>query len=378
MNFLILVILLLSTTYTQDIRYVDEVFSDVVKTDDVIYANSPDLPFIFLFEWNTQDIDLDMDIYEPQGDTLTNRPLILFFHSGAFFSGNNELDDMVDLSIASAKRGYVAASINYRLGLNVLSTYSGERAVYRGVQDASAAIRYFREHHELYNINPDKIFIWGSSAGSFIGLHLAYSEDDERPESTFGGNSDPDLGCIDCVGNDFLHSSKPNAIVSCWGAIRDLNWIDSENNIPAIMFHGTSDLVVPYDYGLPFTINIALPVVYGSSQIHDRLNLFNIENDVFIESGEPHEYWGTLNGNWFGGPNENYTQIINEAYMFLYNQLDSQELGDINLDGFINIVDVVATINIILNDDYNIIIDMNQDDSIDILDVVLIIDVILN
>tara|TARA_Y100001970_G_scaffold290273_1_gene423332 strand:- start:27505 stop:28641 length:1137 start_codon:yes stop_codon:yes gene_type:complete len=378
MNFLILVILLLSTTYTQDIRYVDEVFSDVVKTEDVIYANSPDLPFIFLFEWNTQDIDLDMDIYEPQGDTLTNRPLILFFHSGAFFSGNNELDDMVDLSIASAKRGYVAASVNYRLGLNVLSTYSGERAVYRGVQDASAAIRYFREHHELYNINPNKIFIWGSSAGSFIGLHLAYSEDDERPESTFGGNSDPDLGCIDCVGNDFLHSSKPNAIVSCWGAIGDLNWIDPENNIPAIMFHGTSDLVVPYDSGLPFTINIALPVVYGSNQIHDRLNLFNIENDAFIESGEPHEYWGTLNGNWFGGPNENYTQIINEAYMFLYNQLDSQELGDINLDGFINIVDVVATINIILDDDYNIIIDMNQDDSIDILDVVLIIDVILN
>ena len=378
MNFLILVILLLSTTYTQDIRYVDEVFSDVVKTEDVIYANSPDLPFIFLFEWNTQDIDLDMDIYEPQGDTLTNRPLILFFHSGAFFSGNNELDDMVDLSIASAKRGYVAASVNYRLGLNVLSTYSGERAVYRGVQDASAAIRYFREHHELYNINPNKIFIWGSSAGSFIGLHLAYSEDDERPESTFGGNSDPDLGCIDCVGNDFLHSSKPNAIVSCWGAIGDLNWIDPENNIPAIMFHGTSDLVVPYDSGLPFTINIALPVVYGSNQIHDRLNLFNIENDAFIESGEPHEYWGTLNGNWFGGPNENYTQIINDAYMFLYNQLDSQELGDINLDGFINIVDVVATINIILDDDYNIIIDMNQDDSIDILDVVLIIDVILN
>ena len=144
------------------------------------------------------------------------------------------------------------------------------------------------------------------------------------------------------------------------------------------MFHGTSDLVVPYDSGLPFTINIALPVVYGSNQIHDRLNLFNIENDAFIESGEPHEYWGTLNGNWFGGPNENYTQIINEAYMFLYNQLDSQELGDINLDGFINIVDVVATINIILDDDYNIIIDMNQDDSIDILDVVLIIDVILN
>ncbi len=378
MNILLLGILLLSTVFSQDIRYIDEVFSDINKTEDVVYANSPDLPFIFLFEWNTQDIDLDMDIYEPQGDTLTNRPLILFLHSGAFFSGNNELDDMVDLSIASAKRGYVAASINYRLGLNVLSTYSGERAVYRGVQDASAAIRYFREHHELYNINPDKIFIWGSSAGSFIGLHLAYSEDDERPESTFGGNSDPDLGCIDCVGNNFLHSSKPNGLVSCWGAIGNLNWIDSENNVPAIMFHGTSDLVVPYDYGLPFTINIALPVVYGSSQIHDRLNLLNIENDVFIESGEPHEYWGTLNGNWFGGPNDNYIQIMNDAYLFLYNQLDSNELGDINFDGIVNVIDVVATVNIILDEEYNSIIDINQDSSIDILDLVLLIDIILN
>ena len=100
-----------------------------------------------------------MDIYEPVGDTLTNRPVIIFLHSGSFFSGSNEADDMVDLSIASAKRGYVAISMEYRLGLNILSTYSGERAVYRGVQDASAAIRYIREFHEDLRIDPNKIFI---------------------------------------------------------------------------------------------------------------------------------------------------------------------------------------------------------------------------
>ena len=378
MNFLILVILLLSTTYTQDIRYVDEVFSDVVKTEDVIYANSPDLPFIFLFEWNTQDIDLDMDIYEPQGDTLTNRPLILFFHSGAFFSGNNELDDMVDLSIASAKRGYVAASVNYRLGLNVLSTYSGERAVYRGMQDASAVIRYFREYHDLYNIDPNKIFIWGSSAGAFIGLHLAYSDDDERPESTFGGSNDPDLGCIDCVGNNYLHNSKPNAVVSCWGAIGDLDWIEQENNIPSIMFHGTSDLVVPHDAGLPFTINIALPLVYGSSEIQNKLNLLEIENEAYIESGEPHEYWGTLNGNWLNGPNEFYDQIKNNAYDFLFNQLDQSSLiGDINNDNTVNVLDIVETVNIILSNQYNENADLNQDGSNNILDIVILVNIII-
>ena len=293
----------------------------------MIYGNAPDLPFIFLFEWNTVDIDLDMDIYEPEGDLESQRPAIIFLHSGAFFSGNNELDDMSSLSASAAKRGYVAVSANYRLGLNIISTYSGERAVYRGVQDASAVVRYLREHHEELRINPEKIFLWGSSAGGFIALHLAYSDEDERPESSYGGGSDPDLGCIDCSGNNYQHDSKPNGIISCWGAIGDLDWIDLENNIPAIMFHGTSDLVVPYDYGLPFTINIALPIVYGSSQIHDKLNSLGVQNELYLEDGEPHEYWGTLNGNWFGGPNENYVQIKNDAFNFLYNQLDLIELG---------------------------------------------------
>jgi acetyl esterase/lipase len=173
-----------------------------------------------------------MDIYEPAGDTLASRPAISFIHTGSFFSGNNELDDVVDLSITSAKRGYVSFNINYRLGLNILSAYSGERAVYRGMQDASAAIRYIREHHDVYNIDPNKIFIWGSSAGSFIGLHLAYSQDDERPGSTYGSGSDPDLGCIDCEGNNYNHYSKPNALISCWGAIGNLDWIDNDDDIP--------------------------------------------------------------------------------------------------------------------------------------------------
>ena len=353
-------------------------FDSVEKTEDVVYANSPDLPFLFLFEWNTNDIDLDMDIYEPEGDTLEARPLILFFHSGAFFSGNNELDDMVDLSISSAKRGYVAASINYRLGLNVLSTYSGERAVYRGMQDASAVIRYFREYHDLYNIDPNQIFVWGSSAGAFIGLHLAYSDDDERPQSTFGGGNDPDLGCIDCVGNNYLHSSKPNAIVSCWGAIGDLDWINQEDETPAIMFHGTSDLVVPHDTGLPFTINIALPLVYGSSEIHNRLNLLDIENEAYIEDGEPHEYWGTLNGNWLNGPNDFYEQIKFSAYDFLFNQIDNISLsGDINNDGLVNILDIVEVVNVVLSNLYDENADINEDNSVDILDVVMLVNIII-
>ena len=375
----LLIILLFITVSAAQTRYLDEVFDEITITEDVVYGNAPDLPFIFLFEWNTVDIDLDMDIYEPANDEDSLRPVIIFLHPGAFFSGSNESDDMVSLSNSAAKRGYVAISANYRLGLNIVSTYSGERAVYRGVQDASALIRYLREYHEELNIDPNKIFIWGSSAGAFIGLHLAYSDDSERPESTYGGGSDPDLGCINCEGNSYNHNSKPNALVSCWGAIGDLDWIQQEDDVPTIMFHGTSDLVVPYDYGLPFTINIALPIVYGSSQIYNKLNSLNIESEAYIEQGEGHEYWGSLNGTWVSGPNDYYYQIQDSSFNFLYSQLNIGEIGDVNQDSEINVLDVIELVNIVLGDaDSNSFSDINQDDNVDILDVIQLVNIILN
>ena len=67
-------------------------------------------------------------------------------------------------------------------------------------------ISFIKDSFLQYNrIDPNKIFVWGSSAGAMIGLHLAVSEEDERPASTYGSFGDPDLGCIDCEGNNFNH-----------------------------------------------------------------------------------------------------------------------------------------------------------------------------
>ena len=80
-SIIILSILFGFSDVKSQMRYRHEIFDEVTKTEDVVYANAPDLPFLFLFEWNTIDTDLDMDIYEPVGDTLTNRPVIIFLHS---------------------------------------------------------------------------------------------------------------------------------------------------------------------------------------------------------------------------------------------------------------------------------------------------------
>ena len=380
-----LIILFLCVLSAQNTRFIDEVFDSFTVTENVVYGNAPDLPFIFLFEWNTYDIDLHMDIYEPVGDTMEDRPVIIFSHSGAFFTGSKEAQDMVALCEAAAKRGYLAISMEYRLGLNILSTYSGERAVYRGVQDGSAAIRFLREFHSDFNIDYDKIFFWGSSAGSFIGLHLSYIEESERPLSTYGNQFDPDLGCFDCEGNDYAHSSKPEALISTWGAIADLEYIDEYENVPTALFHGTLDLIVPYDEGFPFTLNITLPYVYGSLKISDRMTELGINHSLNIEENEPHEYYGSLNGNFDlgGGPNDYWDSILDTSYNFLYQYLDQLGDGDINDDDILNIQDIIVLINFILDiqeptsDEFQSA-DMNGDSILNILDVVIMIEEIIS
>ena len=374
-----LFILLVFLLNGQDTRFIDEVFDDVTVTENIVYGNAPDLPFIFLFEWNTYDIDLHIDVYEPAGDTMEDRPVIIFAHSGAFFMGSKDAQDMVALCEATAKRGYVAISMEYRLGLNILSSYSGERAVYRGVQDGSAVVRFLREYHDNFNIDYDKIFFWGSSAGSFIGLHLSYIEESERPLSTYGNEFDPDLGCFDCEGNDYVHSSKPTALISTWGAIANLEYIDEYENVPTALFHGTSDLIVPYDEGFPFTLNITLPYVYGSSKISNRMTELNINHVFVLEEGKGHEYYGALNGNFDfgGGPNEYWDSILSSSYNFLYNYVESS-IGDINNDGLLNVQDIIFLVNFILDvqepsqEEFNAA-DMNYDGILNISDIILMI-----
>ena len=299
-------------------RYIDLVFDKVEITSNVIYGRAPNPPFESWSKFNDYNRNLTMDIYQPVDDVETNRPVIVFLHSGAFVAGSKQADDMVELSTLAAQRGYVAVSANYRLGLNMLSTFSGERAVYKAVQDGSAVIRFLREFHELYRIDSSKIFVWGSSAGAFIGLHLSYFDNLDRPISSFGNTVSTDLGCIDCEGNPYQHDSTPNALVSCWGAIGRLEWINQEDDVPVILFHGTEDLVVPYKVGIPFTINLLLDKVYGSEPINQRLNRTKIVHEIHTKEGGRHEYWGTLSGMWRGSPNRYFDEIQEKSYAFLY------------------------------------------------------------
>ena len=314
--YLFIIILLPNILFAQECRYNQRIFTGASITPDVIYATSPGIPAVYLTEAFTTSQALKLDVYQPNGDTAQSRALIIFAHPGGFVSGTKASDDMVSLCDSFASRGYVTATMDYRMNFNLFSSNSAERAVWRATQDASAAIRYFKSNAALYKIDTTKIFFWGSSAGSFMALHVAYVDDSERPSSTFAGSFQPDLGCKNCTGVTGAHTSNIAGIISCWGAISDTGWMDN-NAVPLIMFHGDADVIVPITEGSPFNLG-TLPSVHGSAHIHDHLVNKNVQHEYYSAAGEPHEYWGTTNGTFFTtGPTVYWQDIINKSRDFL-------------------------------------------------------------
>lgn len=306
------------------LRYRQAIFQ-VQKSADVHYGTAPAMPAVYVNENVTVSEDLLMDIYQPQGDTLSRRPVLMFAFGGGFLIGAKEDEDARSLCDSFARKGYVTASINYRLGMNVADASSGERAVFRAVQDWSAAIRFLKEKSDSLRIDTNYIFAGGVSAGSISAMHCQYMSANERPASTFASGLPfpaPDLGCKDCSGNSYNHSSHVKALINAWGAIGDTSWIQPNEDVPMISFHGDLDPVVPYGRGFPFTALITLPEVYGSSLIHPRLQNLGIYSEFYPFPGEGHNIWGTVVANNFvGGPTQYWDPILVHIRDYLWHLL---------------------------------------------------------
>jgi acetyl esterase/lipase len=305
-------------------RYKQRVFPNVQKTADIQFATVQSLPSVYINETQTVSQNLFLDVWQPAGDTLQKRPLVILAYGGAFVLGTKNDADIQAACDSLAHLGYVTASIQYRLGLNPASTSSGERAVYRATQDYAAAVRYFKNFASLYKIDTSAIFAGGCSAGSFAAMHMAYGEDDERPASSYASGGlfpAPDLGCINCSGNSYPFSHKVRGVINMWGALGYLTWIEP-NDPPIVSFHGDADPLVPYTQGFPFTVGATLPMVYGSAKIYERTQQLGIHHEFYTYQSALHQLWGAgLEQTWVAGPTEFQIPILNGIRLFLYNQL---------------------------------------------------------
>lgn len=249
--------------------------ADVVVQKDIIFGAAP--------RWPSPEIDtLKMDIYmpDPAGDYLQKRPLVLLIHGGSFLNGQRE--DMSSLCMDLARRGFVAATMSYRLGWDCNPTFSlfsicadcGSQAdklrvaAYRSVQDARAGLRFLAAHATDYGIDTEALIIGGTSAGSVAAIHAIYL--DQQTANSFCPHCEAAVGPLDEGVNNYQVNYKIIGLINNCGAILDPSALDNAAKVPAIHFHDDNDCVVPSNQGwaLGCFNCTAFFQGHGSQQIH--------------------------------------------------------------------------------------------------------------
>ena len=268
---------------TNDNRFTEKEYfsiSQIDSTFDLSYGNAID--------WQNTNEDLKLDIYYPSlnEDNLAKRPFLLIIHGGSFLIGDKS--DWRLVCREFAKRGFVVATINYRLGYDTNDTNGLNKAIYRAHQDANTSLRYIVENKDLYKIDTSAILIGGGSAGAFTALNVQYLSEQEWNITTIGISST--LGSLNNSGNSFTHDFTVKAIFNNWGLTVG-QFIQPSEMLPMISFHGELDNIVDID--------INTNGLYGSRKIHQELLNNNICSDLTVKTDGGHGIYTDKAGSQF-------------------------------------------------------------------------------
>ena len=141
-------------------------------TKDVTYGSAP------VRQPRPSKKRLQLDVYEPAGaNTPGLRPGFVIVHGGGLQRGDKATENMVQLCEEMAARGYVCASINYRLQSDdppAAGSTLAQRTLAAAVEDAHAAVRWMTANSRRYELDSRRIAVGGSSAGATIALRLAF------------------------------------------------------------------------------------------------------------------------------------------------------------------------------------------------------------
>ncbi len=257
-------------------RYTDHIFSEVSVIKDLQYGEATSMA--------GKSQALLLDFYEPLGDNLEKRPLVIIAHGGSFVNGDRS--QTVEFCVDFAKRGYVCANIEYRLlDMLVLDSIGLTEAIFMAINDMRAAVRYFREdasNSKGYGISSDHIYVAGISAGAIMASHVAFLDTlDQVPEymqtimdkhGGFEGNSSENT----------QYSSEVDGVLNYSGALLRSQWIDGDD-VPVYSTHDDLDQTVPCIYGssnfIPFPF-----YMHGSCAMKTVADQMNLTNQLYLVS----------------------------------------------------------------------------------------------
>lgn len=255
--------------------------ADIRKDSNIVYAVSKNY-FTGVMQ------NLLMDVYYPSAsvDTMQSRPFILLIHGGAFLAGSRQ--EMAYECMEYARRGFVAATIEYRLGWNCAATdllgvcvfcqgnnFDLQTATYIAAQDGRAALRYVNAHCATWNADPNWLFIGGESAGSITAYHSTFW--DQTEANAFCPWAVAAVGTLDTAGNSLPNTWIVRGLIDNCGAIANDSSLMNNGVIPVISFHDQLDCVVPYAGGQVISC-LCQPFYYakGSQVVNTRLTSMGV------------------------------------------------------------------------------------------------------
>ena len=233
---------------------------------------------------NPDNQHLQLDMARPKNSTPA-APAILCIHGGGFRAGTRDGYDGLCLKLA--QRGFVAATVTYRLA----PKYQFPAAVH----DVKAAVRWLRAHNVEYHIDPARIGVTGDSAGGHLAQFLGVTAGLKEFEGE-GGNPDQS-SAVNCVVNrygpsDFTKSYDKSVDAAevlplfLGGDLQTararhiraspLSWVNPDA-APTLLLHGTEDKYVAYEQAL---------------WMRDRLQACGVEVQLVTFQGAGHGFKG--------------------------------------------------------------------------------------
>jgi acetyl esterase/lipase len=266
---------------------------DVTVTHDLVYGQG-----LSHSGWNSSDasqVDLRLDLYVPNNQQ-SKRPLLVFVHGGGFRTGDKLEGAGVYFPTYFAERGFVAASINYRLmddygtlpkaieqyvdAQTSLSDYkkNQHKAMYPATRDARAALRYLAARAEELRIDTKQIHVIGSSAGALIAAALAVIE-----PTAFTSELTPEQDAT-LASTHLEQTVNIASAVSFWGSpavvelyhqvYNESPW--NSEDAPIAIVHGTEDETIAFS---------------EAEKLRDYYQASGAYFEFYALEGAPHSGW---------------------------------------------------------------------------------------
>ncbi len=119
---------------------------------------------------------LKLDLYLPQAAPAGKLPVVVWIHGGGWSAGSRSPCP----AAVFVPDGFAAVSISYRF--TSVAPFPAQ------IYDCKGAIRWVRAHAQEYSLDPNRIGVWGGSAGGHLAALLGTSGGEKDLEGTVGGN----------------------------------------------------------------------------------------------------------------------------------------------------------------------------------------------